>query len=118
MQTTDSPVAINAERALARLEQLAREEQAAVDAADVDAICRISELLPEATAFVLKSVYNPETRLRERVAAIQETHRAAEEFLGARLAETREALRNLGGGRRTMHGYGRSQQCGAIRAEG
>ena len=114
----DATDVVESERALARLEQLAREEQAAVDAADVDAVCRISELLPDATAFVLKGVYSPETRLRERIAVIQDAHRAAEDFLGVRLAETREALRNLNGSKRTMHGYGATHTVATIRAEG
>lgn len=112
-------VEIDSERALARLEQLAKEERAAVAAGDVEAICRISELLPDATELAVGGNYGPGTRLTERVEAIQSAHRAAESFLNTRLAETREALRQLSGGKRTMSGYGRTmQRRGRIRSEG
>ena len=108
----------DAERALSRLEQLAREEQAAVEAEDVDAVCRISELLPEVTAQVLSGHYSTKSRLAERVAAIQDSHSAAERFLSLRLAETREALRLLGGGKRAASGYGRLiPQAGRVQSE-
>jgi hypothetical protein len=107
------------ERALVRLEQLAREERAAVEAGDVDAICRISLLLPDATERAVAGDYGPDTRLAERVEAIQSSHRAAEAFLNNRLAETREALRQLSGGKRIMSGYaGSSLGLGAVRGEG
>jgi hypothetical protein len=93
------------ERALVRLEQLATEECAAVAAGDVEAICRISSLLPDATEMAVAGQYGPETRLAERVQAIQTAHRAAESCLSTRLMETREALRQLTGGKRTMSGY-------------
>ena len=99
------------ERALVRLEQLAREETAAVAAGDVEAICRISLLLPDATDLAVAGQYGPETRLTERVQAIQAAHRVAESFLNTRLAETREALRQLTGGKRTMSGYSRAPRA-------
>jgi hypothetical protein len=113
MQRSDS------ERALCRLEQLAREERAAVLNGDVDAICRISELLPDATSSALAADHVRTTPFTERIEAILESHRAAESFLAARLTETRTALRQIGGGQRAMNGYGRSAQlAGRVQSQG
>ena len=107
------------ERAILRLEQLAREEAAAVDAEDIDALCRISELLPDVTADVLNGTYPASARLDDRVSAILSSHRCAEAFLSQRISETREALRLIGGGQRASSGYGnRSSHTARIHSEG
>lgn len=110
---------MESERALIRLEQLAKEERAAVRDGDVEALCRISLLLPDATALAVAGSYGAEARLAERVESIQAAHRAAESFLNMRLAETREALRQLAGGKRTLSGYAQPALGGGrIRGEG
>jgi hypothetical protein len=96
------------ERALRRLEQLAREERAAVLAQDVEALCRISALVPDATTDVLKGQYSHNDRFDARVSEVLAAHSAAETFLNNRLEETRDALRLLSGAQRAATGYGRA----------
>jgi hypothetical protein len=109
---------VEAERALARLEQLAREEQAAVSASDLDALCRVSALLHDAVTRLMSGPLDGISRLTERVDTIQAAHGSAESFLSARMAENREMLRHLAGARRTIRGYGNAPTPSASRISG
>jgi hypothetical protein len=96
---------VEAERALTRLEQLAREEHTAVMLSDLDMLCRVSALLPEAVARLEAAGRRGIECFDERVSAIQSTHQLAEVFLTEKMTENRKALKQLGGVRRTMRGY-------------
>lgn len=110
---------LDSDRALARLEQLAREERAAVKIGDVEAICRISELLPDATSIALAGAYERTEPIAARIEAILASHRVAETYLASRLAETRETLRQLSGGKRAVTGYWRHiQMPGRVQSQG
>jgi hypothetical protein len=92
-------------RALARLRQLAREEALAVEHGDVGALCRIAQLLPDATA-ALQNETAPRTD--EHNAGLQEifsAHSKAEDFLHARMAQTADELRRCAFGRKASHAY-------------
>src|SRR5215470_9620607 len=92
------PDALPPERALIRLRQLAREEQAAVAAGDVEALCRIADLLPALTESLQGAALEDgpllrEASAREAIGEAQVAHAAAEQYLTARMKEVREALK-------------------------
>lgn len=115
-----SEARLSPERALLRLQQLAKEERAAVAAGDIEALCRIAELLP-ATMEALSGVQAtpaPErlnARTPNRAAIIQEAleaHAAAEAFLTERLKVASEQLQQHAAARRLAQTYGRRPRPG------
>ncbi len=108
-----------AERALIRLEQLAREERAAIAAEDVGMLCHVCTLLPDAEAKLEAAGVDGIAGIGERLAEIRSAHEASETFLTKRMADTMEALRQFGGVRRTMRGYGAPsrQNTGRVSSE-
>ncbi len=107
------PSGMTAERALARLRQLAREEAAAVDAGDVTGLCRAAKLLRPAMSDYVGSgpVLTPE--VRQTIAEIQRAHACALEFLRGRLDEVSGRLRQSAAAKRLRKSYALSAQSSA-----
>jgi len=119
---------LSPERALQRLQQLAREERAAVAASDVEALCRIAELLPPTMnaltgiqAFRRSGVQEhqmPEylnartPDLSAVIEEIQAAHAEAEAFLTARMSAIAEQLKQFAAARRMERVYGRRPRPG------
>lgn len=104
-QTATSTPNPAAERAMVRLRQLAKEERAAVAAGDVEALCRVTALLPAAMAHLERSGPLPVAGLSAAIEEIQASHAAAEAFLVERMQKTRATLRQFASARRVMRGY-------------
>lgn len=108
------------ERALLRLQQLAKEERAAVAAGDVEALCRIAELLPAAMealsgAQAIPTPENQSARTPDLSAVIEEAldaHAAAEAFLTERLKAAAQQLQQHATARRLAQTYGRRPRPG------
>lgn len=103
------------ERALLRLQQLAREERQAIAADDVDALCRITELLPSALEALTRGGLKETPALREAIEEIQATHTAAELYLTAHLAAVADALQRCSAARRASGAYARGAGRGIAR---
>lgn len=93
----------SSERALARLRQLAREEALAVDAGDVEGLCRAAALLPFAMQAYADSHPRLDEEARRTIADILQAHDRAREFLEARLDELAFRLQQLASARRLQH---------------
>jgi hypothetical protein len=99
---------LSPERALLRLEQLAREQRAAVAREDVEALCRIAELLPSALQPLLDHPLPFSAAQREAIAAIQAAHAEAEAFLTDRMKSVCAQLKQVAAVRRTTRAYASS----------
>ena len=108
--SSSSPDVINAERALARLRQLAIEERAAVASEDFEALCHLSSLLPSATEALLVALQNvPLSSLNAAAPSLTEiksAHAAAEIFLDSQMRQVSDALKQFTTSRRAVRGYG------------
>jgi hypothetical protein len=93
------------ERALLRLEQLAREERAAVALEDVEALCRIAELLPSTMQPLLNRPILFSPAQKATIAEIQAAHAEAEAFLTARMKSVSAQLKQCASARRTTRAY-------------
>jgi hypothetical protein len=93
------------ERALLRLEQLAREERAAVAREDVEALCRIAELLPSAMQPLLEHPLLLSAAQRASIAEIQAAQAEAEAFLTSRMGSVSAQLKRCASVRRTTRAY-------------
>lgn len=91
--------------ALRRLRQLAREERAAVQAGDVETLCRIAELLPAAMASLQARPANFSPEWSAALKEIQAAQAEAERFLSERMREAALQLEQCGRARRTLQGY-------------
>jgi hypothetical protein len=95
------------ERALKRLQQLAREEQAAVASKNTEALCRAAALLPAATQALVSARFHEDPTLAEVIAEIQAAHKAALSYLDAEMNRTAKALRCFASVRRAILSYAR-----------
>jgi len=91
---------LSAERALARLRQLAREEAAAVEAGDVEGLCRAVALLPSAMEDYADCRPGIDPDARNTILEILRAHDQAREFLETRLDALSTRLSRLSAARR------------------
>jgi hypothetical protein len=95
------------ERALLRLQQLAREERAAAEAGDAEALCRIAKLFPPAMEALNGARLSDIAGLRAAMADILSANAAAETCVSERMAAVSERLRAIHAVRRAMRAYAR-----------
>lgn len=105
------------ERALLRLEQLAREERAAVAREDVEALCRIAELLPSAMQPLLDRPLLFTAAQKASIAEIQAAQAEAEAFLITRMGSVSAQLKQCASVRRTTRAYAPSPAPDNAQAE-
>lgn len=96
---------MTAERALVRLRQLGAEQRTAVDTDNVDLLCRIADLVPNAVeALRMRGV--PDTpEARQIIAEAKNVNAMAKAFLCARMADSSKRLRSVTCGQRVISGY-------------
>src|SRR5258708_1787404 len=101
---------MTAERGLQRMQQIAREETAAVRTRDADTLCRLTELIPNTVEGLRQSglpasLSGPETEtvLNE----IRHAHEQAERYLEEQLRSVRLLLQQCSTARRTLRAYGK-----------
>jgi len=99
------PGKLTPERALLRLQQLAREEQRAVAVGDVDLLCRIARLLPATMEMIDRSALPGMPDAPAMIAEIQAAHSAAEAFLTGRMKDVAGTLKRYATARRVVSGY-------------
>ena len=92
-------------RSLSRLRQLAREEAVAVRNEDVGALCRIAQLLPDATTAVQNDRPLLTSEANTILDEIKSAHKLAESFLRDRMADTAEELKRCAAGRKASSAY-------------
>lgn len=98
---------LSPERALKRLRQLAREEQAAVATGNTQALCRTAALLPATMQALEGACFHEDPKLAEVIAEIQAAHEAALSYLKAEMTRAGEALRRFASARRAVLSYAR-----------
>jgi hypothetical protein len=102
------------ERRLTRLRQIAREESAAVRSGDIEKLCRLTEMLPDALEGLrqggLPSVPQAEQILEE----IRRAHEQAEKYLQEQMRAVRRLLQHCATARRTLRAYGKRSSPGQV----
>lgn len=99
------PEPMSPERALLRVRQLAKEQEAAAAADDPDAVCRAAALLPATMACLssgqIAAYPGAQADIREARRALE----SAESYLVGRMAQVSEALKRTASGRRAGSAY-------------
>lgn len=98
---------LSPERALKRLRQLAREEQAAVASGNTQALCRTAALLPATMQALKGACLHEDPELAEVITEIQAAHEAALSYLEAEMTRAAEVLQRFASARRAVLGYAR-----------
>lgn len=94
-------------RAIARMRQLAAEVRFAVGADDVEAVCRVAALLPDAVEAARREVGAGAPGLQEAAAELHAANDAAEAFLREQMRKVSARLSEIGSGGRATSAYTR-----------
>ena len=102
-------------RSLTRLRQLVWEEGQAVERGDIEALCRIAQLLPKATEAFRVDCRTVSAELDNILHEIRSTHARAESFLAEQMLLTAEELKRCSSGRRAFSAYQGSPVTSTVR---
>ena len=92
-------------RSLERLQQMAREQRAAVAADDAATLCRIATLIPRVMEQLTRYPPTVTPEVVATVKEIQEAHGELEAYLQDRMAELSVRMRHCADGRQALRAY-------------
>jgi hypothetical protein len=93
------------DRALVRLRQLAAEQRSAMAHGDVEALCRICDLLPSTVA-ALGTTPSDAPEARAVIDHARQVQAEAEQFLSERMSQTKALLQQIARSRHSSRAYG------------
>ena len=106
------------ERSLTRLQQIAREETAAVRSGDIEKLCRLTEMLPQSLEGLREGGLPSAPQAEQILEEIRRAHEQAEKYLQEQLRAVRRLLQHCATARRTLRAYGKRSSPGQVDNQG
>jgi hypothetical protein len=100
------------------MQQIAKEELAAVRSGDTDMLCRLTELLPHSLEELRQSGLPNDPETQSVLNEIRQAHEQAEKYLEEQMRAVRLLLQQCAASRHTLRAYGQRQSLSRLEGTG